>query len=146
MSRAGTGPAEVPVRAVPGLTLALIGDEALRADGHPELCVRLVIEGIVHDPAGREPPERLEVRMSPRALRELIAQGRAAQRAQVVQARARAERDAALERSRAATAATDATDDARVDTGVLERVVMGLHRHRWPPGPPGQPAATTDDL
>jgi hypothetical protein len=40
---------------VPGLMLTLLGDEELRADAHSELTVRLVLEGITHDPTGRRP-------------------------------------------------------------------------------------------
>ena len=108
---------------MPGLTLTLLSDAELQAADHPELTVLLAVEGITHDPTGRRPPERLEVRLSPKALRNLYMQIRAVQKAQVVPARARAEQETQRERARAAEVATDGS---RADTGTLRRVVMAL--------------------
>lgn len=113
---------------MPCLTLRLLSDDELQAAAHPELNVQLVVDGITHDPTGGMPPGRLEVRLSPKALTNLYAQIRAVQQAQAVQARARAERE--TEQTRAAEVATD---DTRVETGVLRRVVVALHEREGPP-------------
>ncbi|WP_059006444.1 hypothetical protein [Streptomyces specialis] len=104
------------------LLVALSREELARAgDPYPELCVRLTVDGIAHDPSGRRPPERLELRLSPGQLTDLIAQGRAARAAQAAQAR----RDA-----RVIEAAADvAVRDTCVDTGVLARIAEALPRY-----------------
>jgi hypothetical protein len=85
---------------VPSVTIGLISDDELREADHPELNVRLVVEGIMHDSTGRRPPERLEVRLSWRALGRLSMQIHAMQTAQCIQARARAAREAERQRIR----------------------------------------------
>jgi hypothetical protein len=116
------------------LSVVLLDEGALRADDHPELNVLLVVEGIVPDPAGRRPPERLELRLSCRAVADLGAQIKAVQQAQVVRARARAERERQHEQAERERAARVATDDAQVSTGVLQRVVLALHERDAAPG------------
>lgn len=112
------------------LTLAMLSDAELRTDAHPELSIRLVVEGIAPDPSGGKPPERLELRLSPMVLARLGMQIRALGNAQLVQARARAERETGPERARAAEVATS---DSRVDTSTLRRVVVALQNRDSPP-------------
>jgi hypothetical protein len=85
---------------VPSVTIGLLNDDELRDADHPELNVRLVVEGIMHDATGRRPPERLEVRLSWRALGRLSMQIHAMQTAQCIQARARAAQEAERQRTR----------------------------------------------
>lgn len=106
-----------------GLSLSLLGEHELLADPHPDLNVRLVIDGITHDPGGQEPPCRVEVRMSPSMLTGLAGQIRAVQQARAVAERTRAERESRREQERAAEAAVH---DGRVDTGVLRRIASAL--------------------
>lgn len=117
------------------LSVVLLSDEELLADEHPELNIRLVVDGIAHDLDGLKPPQRLEIRMPPSALNDLAGQIRAVHQAQAVRARARAERDLRQERTRAARAAVS---DSRVETGVLQRVALALReRTAVPPGGAG---------
>lgn len=62
---------------MPGLndlfSVDLLGDDVLAGDPHPKLDLRLVVAGIAHNPAGSEPPPRIEVRLSEKSLDDLIA-------------------------------------------------------------------------
>lgn len=110
------------------LSITLISGRELLADAHPELNIRLVIDGITHDPAGDEPPRSLEVRMSPSALHDLTGQIRTLRLARFADARADAERELAEEQDRI-RASEVAVNDTRVDTGVIQRVASALRDH-----------------
>ncbi|WP_049570406.1 hypothetical protein [Streptomyces sp. SBT349] len=113
------------------LTVALLDDDALILDPRPELCVRLAVDGILPDPTGRRPPDRLELRLSSRALADLDAQIHGIRNQLLVRGRERAERALGQEQSRAAEAAVN---NARVDTGTIARVAVALNEHQAPPG------------
>ncbi|WP_326599224.1 hypothetical protein [Streptomyces sp. NBC_01803] len=125
-----------------GLRVLLLSEDGMPADDHRELNVLLVVDGIVHDPSGRRPPERLELRLSSKALADLGAQIKAFQQAQFVQARVRAERegeDPQQGQAECERAAEVATDSSRVDTGVLQRIVVALHERDSGPTQPPEP-------